>query len=44
MSAASGLISTVMDLAKYDAAIDRGLVYSAQARQQIWTVGTSPTG
>jgi len=44
MSAASGLISTVMDLAKYDVAIDRGLVYSAQARQQIWTVGTSPTG
>jgi CubicO group peptidase (beta-lactamase class C family) len=44
MSAASGLISTVMDLAKYDAAIDRDIVYSAQTKQQIWTVGRSPTG
>jgi CubicO group peptidase (beta-lactamase class C family) len=44
MGAASGLISTVMDLAKYDVAIDRGLVYSPQAKQQIWTVGASPTG
>jgi CubicO group peptidase (beta-lactamase class C family) len=44
MSAASGLISTVMDLAKYDAAIDRELVYSAQAKQQVWTAATSPTG
>ncbi len=44
ITAASGLISTVMDLAKYDAAIDRDIVYSAQAKQQIWTAGTSPTG
>lgn len=44
ISAASGLISTVMDLAKYDAAIDRDIVYSTQAKQQIWTVGTSPMG
>jgi CubicO group peptidase (beta-lactamase class C family) len=44
MSAASGLISTVVDLAKYDVAIDRDLVYSPQAKQQIWTAGTSPTG
>ena len=44
MSAASGLISTVMDLARYDVAIDRDLVYSAQAKQQIWSVGTSPAG
>jgi CubicO group peptidase (beta-lactamase class C family) len=44
MSAASGLISTVMDLAKYDVAIDRDMVYSPQAKQQIWTVATSPTG
>jgi CubicO group peptidase (beta-lactamase class C family) len=44
MSAASGMISTVVDLAKYDVAIDRDLVYSAQAKQQIWTVGTSPAG
>jgi CubicO group peptidase (beta-lactamase class C family) len=44
MSAASGLISTVMDLAKYDVAIDRDRVYSAQAKQQIWTAASSPTG
>jgi CubicO group peptidase (beta-lactamase class C family) len=44
MSAASGLISTVMDLAKYDVAIDRDMVYSPQAKQQIWTVATSATG
>jgi CubicO group peptidase (beta-lactamase class C family) len=44
MGAAAGLISTVMDLAKYDAAIDRDLVYSAQAKQQVWTAATSPTG
>lgn len=44
MSAASGLISTVMDLAKYDVAIDRDLVYSAWAKQQIWTTARSPTG
>jgi CubicO group peptidase (beta-lactamase class C family) len=44
MSAASGLISTIMDLAKYDVAIDRDLVYSWRAKQQIWTPATSPTG
>jgi len=44
MTAASGLISTVMDLAKYDVAIDRDIVYGPQAKQQIWTVATSPTG
>jgi hypothetical protein len=44
MSAASGLISTVMDLAKYDVAIDRDLVYNSRAKQQIWTPARSPTG
>jgi CubicO group peptidase (beta-lactamase class C family) len=44
ISAASGLISTVMDLAKYDIAIDRDVVYSPQAKQQIWTPGVSPAG
>jgi len=44
MTAASGLISTVMDLAKYDIAIDRDIVYSPQAKQQIWTPAVSPTG
>ena len=44
ITAASGLISTVMDLAKYDIAIDRDIVYSPQAKQQIWTPGVSPAG
>ncbi len=44
MSAASGLISTVMDLAKYDIAIHRDIVYSPQAKQKIWTPAVSPTG
>ena len=44
ISTASGMISTVMDLAKYDVAIDRDQVYSPQARQQIWTATKSPTG
>jgi CubicO group peptidase (beta-lactamase class C family) len=44
MTAASGLISTVMDLAKYDIAIDRDTVYGPQAKRQIWTPAVSPTG
>jgi CubicO group peptidase (beta-lactamase class C family) len=44
ISAASGLISTVMDLARYDVAIDQDRVYSPRAKQQAWTAATSPTG
>jgi CubicO group peptidase (beta-lactamase class C family) len=44
ISAASGMISTGMDLAKYDVAIDRGQVYSPRAKQQIWTAARSPAG
>lgn len=44
ITAASGIISTVMDLAKYDIGIDLDAVYSPQAKQQIWTPMTSPTG
>jgi CubicO group peptidase (beta-lactamase class C family) len=44
VNASSGLISTVADLAKYDVGIDRGMVYSDQAKQQIWTPSVSPTG
>jgi CubicO group peptidase (beta-lactamase class C family) len=44
VNASVGIISTVLDLAKYDAAIDRDLVYSPHARQQVWTAATSPTG
>ena len=43
-SAASGLISTVVDLAKYDVAIDRDQVYSREAKRQVWTPMQSPTG
>jgi CubicO group peptidase (beta-lactamase class C family) len=44
INTASGIISTVMDLAKYDIGIDRDAVYSPQAKQQIWTATASPTG
>ena len=44
INTSSGMISTAADLAKYDIGIDRGLVYSAQAKQQIWTAAISPTG
>ena len=44
VNASSGIISTVMDLAKYDVAIDRDIVYSPQAKQQIWTTEMSATG
>jgi hypothetical protein len=37
ISAAAGLISTVRDLARYDAAIDQHLVLAAQTQQQAWT-------
>jgi CubicO group peptidase (beta-lactamase class C family) len=44
INTASGIISTVMDLAKYDIGIDRDAVYSPQAKQQIWTATVSPIG
>ena len=43
-SAASGLISTVLDLAKFDVGIDRDQVYSSEAKRQVWTRMQSPTG
>jgi CubicO group peptidase (beta-lactamase class C family) len=43
-SAASGLISTVLDLANYDVAIDRDQVYSPEAKRQVWNPAQSPTG
>ena len=36
--------ATVLDLAKYDVAIDRDQVYSPEAKQQVWTRMQSPTG
>jgi CubicO group peptidase (beta-lactamase class C family) len=44
VNASVGIISTVLDLAKYDIAIDRDLVYSQQAKRQVWTNGVSPAG
>ena len=35
--AAAGLVSTVRDLARYDAAIDRHLLLASQTQQQAWT-------
>jgi CubicO group peptidase (beta-lactamase class C family) len=37
ISAAAGLVSTVRDLARYDAAIDRHLLLASQRQQQAWT-------
>ena len=37
ISAAAGLISTVRDLARYDAAIDQHLLLAAPTQQQAWT-------
>ena len=36
-SAAAGLISTVRDLARYDAAIDQHILLAAQTQEQAWT-------
>jgi CubicO group peptidase (beta-lactamase class C family) len=44
INASSGLISTVADLARYDVGIDRDIVYSAPAKQLIWTPSVSPSG
>src|SRR5437762_6252740 len=44
VSAAAGIISTVNDLAKLDAAIDEDKVYSPPMKEAAWTPGTSPTG
>jgi CubicO group peptidase (beta-lactamase class C family) len=37
ISAAAGLISTVRDLARYDAAIDRHVLLAPQTQEQAWT-------
>ena len=37
ISTAAGLISTVRDLARYDAAIDQHILLSAQTQEQAWT-------
>jgi len=44
ISASSGIISTVADLARYDVGIDHDLVYSPQAKQQVWTPAVTRSG
>jgi CubicO group peptidase (beta-lactamase class C family) len=44
INASAGLISTVRDLAKYDAAVDRDVLVSAEARELAWTPFTTAAG
>jgi CubicO group peptidase (beta-lactamase class C family) len=44
IGAAAGLISTVMDLAKYDGAIDRHLFLEKETQEQAWTPFVSNSG
>jgi CubicO group peptidase (beta-lactamase class C family) len=42
--AAGGVISTAADLARFDRALDAGLLVSAESRRSMWTAGRSPAG
>lgn len=42
--AAGGVISTVLDLARFDVALARGTLLSAASRASMWTAGRSPSG
>jgi CubicO group peptidase (beta-lactamase class C family) len=44
ISASAGLLSSVVDLAKYDAAIDMNLFISAASQSLAWSNAQSPTG
>ena len=44
ISASAGLLSSVVDLAKYDAAIDANLFISRDAQELAWTNAVSTTG
>ncbi len=44
ISASAGLISNVLDLAKYDAAIDRHTWLKPETQEQAWTAASSPQG
>ncbi len=44
MNAAAGLISTVLDLAKYDIAIDRHLLLKKEMQERAWTPFVSNSG
>lgn len=41
---ANGIVSTVNDLAKYDAAIDQNLFVRKQTQEQMWTAAVSNSG
>lgn len=44
IGAAAGLLSTVLDMAKYDAAIDRHLFLKKETQEKAWTAFTSNSG
>jgi CubicO group peptidase (beta-lactamase class C family) len=44
LSTANGIISTVNDLAKYDAAIDRQLFMKKETQEEMWTAARSNKG
>ncbi len=42
--AAGGVVSTAMDLAKFDIALTRGTLITPRSREAMWTAGRSPNG
>jgi CubicO group peptidase (beta-lactamase class C family) len=42
--AAGGVISTVMDMARFDVALDEGRLLSDSSRAEMWRPGRSPSG
>ena len=44
ISASAGLVSTVLDLARYDAAIDAHVLLSPQSQETAWTLAPSAQG
>lgn len=42
--AAGGVISTAMDLARFDIALDQGRLISTASRAAMWSAGRSPSG
>lgn len=44
VNAAAGLLSTVLDMAKYDAAIDRHLFLKKETQEKAWTAFASNSG
>lgn len=42
--AAGGVISTAMDVARFDAALDEGRLLSPASRHAMWSAGRSPSG